>query len=779
MGQRVFNTASQNFNRGKVVHVLADPKSGEMRAHQEDLKGIDLAVIVAASHLQTPIACACDDAGVRSALFMLPERRETTADDAPDDINLLRERCQKGLRILGPQSFGLFSPHYDVNLTPGLPMAQPGSIAFISQSSAMCSAVLDWSFRTGVGFSAMVACDMMPDVSWPDLIVHFGDDPLTKSIVISLECVEDSRAFLSAAREIALNKPIILLKTRRSTEELTSEDLAVGDPRPNAVFDAALRRVGVLRVESISEMFDMANILARQPLPKGPRMGIVTNSMTPALLSIDALVASGGQLAQPQGDEKTANPVNLPGDSPPNIYAKAVADMAQDKNVDGVLLVFAPQVGTEPTSTARAVANSPVKSGKPFLTSWMGGDRVMEGREVLRFHGIPVFEYPDAPARLFSLMWRHAQNLNGIYETPSLIADETKVDPAKAQQFLEDLRRQEVGVLTTEQAEELLRLYGIELSPDAEPPEDAYKLMVGSRIDKMFGPYMVFGIGGRMSAIYEDIALDLPPLTSALARRMMGQSAVWRVLGISGDDDLVAKTRVAKLQELLVRLSQLVVQQPLIRRLTINPLHVSGDEVLITNCYVNLHSPLVANDDLPRPAIRPYPTQYIWHETLKDGLKCVFRPVRPEDEPLVVEFHKLLSEETIYRRYFFQHKLSRRTSHERLRRTCFLDFDREIALAAVLKQPDGTDAIAAVGRLARNRPGDSAEVAMVVADPYQSVGIGTTMLKHLVDIGRAEGVRKLEGTMLPGNLHMQHLFGKFDFVVRPGEDDTVIAELLL
>lgn len=790
VGERVFNTVIQNFSRGPVVRVTA-AADGTLSDHdKKQLKGVDLAVIVAQPHLQTRMACACDDVGVRAALLMSPINRELVPGDVPD-MSLLNERCDKGLRVLGPQSFGLMSPHYELNLTPGLTMALPGSIAFVSQSSAMCSAVLDWSFRTGVGFSAMVACDTMPDLSWPDLIIHFGDDPHTKSIVLCLESASDSRAFLSAAREIALNKPIILLKTRRQADALAGDDIAQGDSRPNAVFDAALRRVGVLRVNSISELFDMANILARQPLPKGPRLAIVTNSITPALLATDTLLASGGSLAQLSDHTLEAladgqipetvggNPMLIHGNAPPQAYASALTTLAADNNVDGMLVVFTPQAATEPTATARAIAAVPKKSGKPLLTSWMGADRVSEGREVLYNHGVPSFVYPDAPARLFSLMWLHAQNLNNIYETPTLIAEESRAEADAAKRLLDNFRRDAVTVLSVEQATELLRLYGIELQPDAEVPEDAYKLMVGSRVDKMFGPHMVFGIGGRMSAIYEDVALDLPPLTSALAHRMMQQSAVWRVLRPSGDDDAVATARVGKLQSLLVRLSQMVVQQPAIRRLTINPLLVSGNEVLITNCAVNLQNPSIPDDALPRPAIRPYPTQYIWHETVRNGVQVIFRPVRPEDEPLIVEFHKLLSEDTIYRRYFFQHKLSRRTSHERLRRTCFLDFDREIALAAVLKTEAGTDAIAAVGRLARNRAGDSAEVAMVVADPYQSLGIGTMILRHLVDIGRAEGVARLEGTMLPGNIHMQHLFGKFNFDIHPGEDDTVVAELEL
>lgn len=758
---------------------------------QHDLAGIDLAVIAASARHQADLACACGEAGIRAALLMNAYPREPLPLDIPDGIRTLRERCHQRLRIIGPQSFGLMSPHHGLNISPGLAMPARGKIAFISESSAMSRAVLDWSFRTRVGFSAMVACDVMPDVGWADIITHFGDDPQTKTIVVYLESVGDARAFLSAAREVALTKPIILLKSTRAAEVVTAA--GPDEPLPDAVFDAALRRVGVLRVRSIAEMFYMANVLARQPLPAGSRLAVVTNSLAPALLATDSLLESGGVLAtlaeettaaiqmDPADHRAPANPLVLAGNVAPQAFAEAVAAVAKDRQVDGVLAVFIPSDDRAATDTAQALVDMPAKSGKPLLTSWVGASTVADGQEVLYRAGIPSFPYPDTPPRIFSLMWRHARNLTGIYETPSVIRDEftAPMDVEAAREYLAGLRRDGVTVLNQEQSARVLGYYGIALEAETEPPEGAYRLLVGSRIDKTFGPYMVFGIGGRMSVIYEDIALGLPPLTSVLAHRMMEESAVWRVVRPNSDTDTVAERRVAKLQALLVRLSLMVVQQSAIRRLTINPLFVAGDEVLVNNCALNLHNPDLEDSALPRTAIRPYPTQYTWQETVRTGMPVIFRPVRPEDEPLIVEFHKLLSEETIYRRYFFQHKFSRRTSHERLRRTCFLDFDREIALAALVPLDDGTQGIAAVGRLQRNRAGDSAEVALLVADPYQGLGIGTTILRHLIDIAQAEGVPRLMGTMLPGNIHMQHLFGKLGFTIRPGSDDMVLAERIL
>lgn len=777
MGDDIWSALSPRYSRHPLYRISLDDHWNEEVARLP--AGTDLAVIVAPPDIQMEVACACDARGIRSALLLNPARREPTAADMPGSDEDIQRRCPNGLRILGPQSFGLISPHHDLNITMGLPMPRAGTTAFVSQSSALCAAVLDWSFRTRVGFSAVVACDAMPDVSWGDLLTHFGDDPQTKTIIVYLENVGHARGFLSAAREVALNKPIIMLKSRRASALAQAPDSGTReDPRTDTVFDAALRRVGVLRVRTISEMFYMANILANQPLPRGPRLSIITNSMAPARLAVDALLGSGGALAAPS--DETPNPLNLGGNAKAHDYALAVETVSRDKDSDGILIIVTPQADTEPTLTASRLVEKPGKAGKPLLASWMGADSVTEGQDILYRSGIPAFPYPDTPARLFALMWRHAQNLNGIYETPSVIIDEDRVpvDPDAARALLESLRQDNHTLLTPEQAAKVLGLYGIPIFPDKEPPADSYKLLAGSRMDPEFGPYMVFGIGGRMSAIYDDIAIGLPPLTSALALRMMEQSAVWKVLRPAARDNMETGHRVAQLQGLLVRLSQLVIQQPLIRRLNINPLYVSGDSILVTAASISLHSPSVNLADLPRPAIRPYPVQYTWHETARDGSPLIVRPVRPEDEPLIIDFHRLLSEETIYRRYFFQHKFTRRTSHERLRRTCFLDFDREIALAALLDQ-EGGPAIAAVGRLARNRAGDSAEIALTVADPFQSLGIGTLILRHLVDVARAEGLSRVQGSMLPGNIHMQHLFGKLGFSVRPGADDTVVAELML
>ncbi len=825
----------------------------------------DLAVIVAPPDRQTELVLACDRRNVRTALLLTANHREPGLSDLHDSLKNISDKCVNGLRIIGPQSFGLINPNHDLDITAGQPMPRPGNIAFISQSGALCSAVLDWSLRTGVGFSTMVSCGVPADIDWPDLITYFGDDPYTKSIVIYVETINDARAFLSACREVAFSKPIIALKAgRTAVGAAVAASHSHGDGGADAVLNAALQRVGVLRVRSIAELFYMASILSTQPLPRGPNLTVITNAIGPAILATDTLLASGGELAEISAETKQElepllpnesccdNPIDLMGDATADRYEEAVRILSGEKESNGILVILTPQEHTSPTATARKIVSSTRRIGKPVLASWMGGDRVAEGQNILFEAGIPTFPYPDTPARLFALMWRQSQNLDMIYETPSVIVDEEQkpVDSASASVILEGARSAGLAELSEWEAKAILRAYGIPvvdvmqaatedeavtcaglfgypallklLSPsrnladrvkgvrvglrneddvrkafrsiresvaEHDPGEEFHgvtvqrmvstrgiELVAGCRIDDRFGPYMYFGTGGKMSNILRDHALGLPPLTTALAQRMIERTRVWKALGQLTEQE---KNRLCELQGMLVRLSQLIVQQPVIKELEINPILATESNLVALDARISIHPDITPLDQLPKPAIRPYPVQYTWEEKTRSGQPLLIRPIRPEDEPLIVDFHKKLSEETIYRRYFFQHKLTRRTSHERLRRTCFLDFDREIALGAFIEDPVQGRAVTAVGRLSRNRTGDSAELAIVVADPYQSLGIGTTLMKHLMDVARAEKISLVEGTMLPGNIHMQHLFNKLGFTIEPADDDGVRAWLEL
>jgi acetyltransferase len=388
----------------------------------------------------------------------------------------LEEARKFHMRIIGPNCLGVMSPPTGLNATFGRGMARPGSVGFISQSGALCTAVLDWSFTEMVGFSAFLSIGSMVDVGWGDLIDYLGDDPRTRAILIYMESVGDARSFLSAAREVALAKPIIVIKAGRTaaggkaaashTGSLTGSD---------DVLDAAFRRSGVLRVNNISDLFYMAEVLAKQPRPKGPRLTILTNAGGPAVLATDALITSGGELGEltaetieeldkilpPQWSRN--NPIDIIGDASPERYAKALEIAAKDANSDGLLVVLTPQDMTDPTSIAEHLKPYANLGDKPVLASWMGGPEVAAGERILNAANIPTFPYPDTAARAFQYMWSYTYNLRGIYQTPEFgtSADEAGDAGPKAAAIIDAARQAGRSILTEFESKEVLKAYGI------------------------------------------------------------------------------------------------------------------------------------------------------------------------------------------------------------------------------------------------------------------------------------------------------------------------------
>jgi len=302
---------------------------------------------------------------------------------------------------------------------------------------------------------------------------------------------------------------------------------------------------------------------------------------------------------------------------------------------------------------------------------------------------------------------------------------------------------------------------------------DGHELIVGSSLDPQFGPVMLFGSGGSLVEVYRDRALALPPLTTTLARRMMEQTRIFEALGgVRGK----APVDVGSLEKLLVRVSQLVVEQPWVKELDINPLLASPGRLTALDARIVLNDPDTSEEDLPRTAIRPYPTQYVSHEELRDGTPVTIRPIRPEDEPLMVKFHETLSEESVYMRYFHMMNLTQRTAHERLTRICYIDYDREMALVAEHTDPDtGEREILGVSRLSRRGASpDEAEFSVLVSDRFQRRGVGTLLVGRILEVGRAENLRRITAEILFDNRPMQNISKKLGFLLRRDTEEMVV-----
>jgi len=439
-------------------------------------KKVDLAVIVTPAPTVANVLGECIDAGVRASVVISAGFKELGLEGIKLEQAIQQQLRRSEMRLIGPNCLGIMNPSAGLNATFAHDMALPGNVAFLSQSGALETAILDWSLLEGVGFSALVSTGSMLDVGWGDLIDYFGSDPDTRSILLYMESVGDARSFLSAAREVALRKPIIVIKAGHSEAASHAASSHTGAlTGSDEVFDAALQGCGVLRVDNISDLFYMAETLARQPRPRGPRLTILTNAGGPGVLATDSLIANSCELAPLSDASHSAlseflsphwshgNPIDVLGDAGPDEYVKACEIALHDSNSDGLLAVLAPQGMTDPARIAEGLKPHAHVHGKPILASWMGGKLVAQGTAILNQAGIPTFSYPDTAARAFSHMWRYTYNLRGIYETPSLAeeVDENNRSCAETQEFLAGIRRTGRTVLTELESKQLLNFYKI------------------------------------------------------------------------------------------------------------------------------------------------------------------------------------------------------------------------------------------------------------------------------------------------------------------------------
>jgi len=861
-----------NPKRDSVLGITAHPSIGEIG------KPVDLAVIATPAPTVPGVIRECVAAGVKGAIVISAGFKEVGAAGVALEQQVLSEARQGQLRLIGPNCLGVMNPHCGLNATFASTIANPGNVGFISQSGALCTSILDWSFRENVGFSAFVSIGSMLDVNWGDLIYYLGDDPNTDSIVIYMESIGDARSFLSAAREVALSKPIIVIKagrTEAAAKAATSHTGALTGS--DDVLDAAFQRCGVLRVDTINDLFNMAEILSKQPPPKGRKLTILTNAGGPGVLATDALIRGGGQLAPLSAtvmEQLNAclpthwshgNPIDILGDADPQRYAAAVQAAAENPDSDGLLVVLTPQAMTNPTAIAKQLTEQLShfsKTKKPLLASWMGGEVVAEGEAILNQANIYTFPYPDTAADVFNLMCRYGYSLQALYETPRMLP-EGKVYRDRAAQLLQAVQDSGRTLLTEYEAKQVLAAYDIPIvetriatseaaavaaAEDLGYPiaiklysqtithktdvggvklnlqnaeavrsayqaivaavtqhvgeadfaqhfggvtvqpmvdlKDSYELIIGSSIDPQFGPVLLFGTGGQLVEVFEDRAIALPPLNTTLAERMMEKTRIYRALkGVRGR----APIDLEALEQLLVRFSQLVIEHRWIKEVDINPLLVKpstsgGATIIALDARIVLHDPSTPPQALPCPAIRPYPTQYVQPWTTKRDRQVVIRPISPEDEGLMVQFHNTLSDESVYLRYFHMMKLSQRVLHTRLTRICFIDYDREMALVAVEESPatsstasstaspdTQTQRIVGTTRLSKLHGVNTAEVSMLVSDMAHGEGLGSELLRRIVAVARDEGLEAIEAEMLSENTIMQHVMKKAGFVLTHAE----------
>ncbi len=379
-----------------------------------------------------------------------------------------------GMRMMGPNCLGYISPANKLNVSFGNGMPKKGNIAFVSQSGALTTSILDWAIEQKIGFSYLVSIGNTLDVGFGDLIDYLGEDEDTKCIILYIESISDARQFMTASRAFARSKPIIAYKAGRfpeSAEVAASHTGALA--AADNVYDAAFQRAGIIRIYDIGMIFDVAELIGRKKVPEGPRLAIVTNAGGPGVMATDALIALNGELAkltEPTMEQLNfnlppfwshANPVDVLGDARPKRYAKAVSFVLEDPNVDAVLVILTPQAMTNPSGTALEISKLAETARKPILAAWLGGGSMREGEGILSEAGIPAYNTPEQAIGAFMTLVEYGKNLKALYETPKDIPLEFSIDRREFRSKFDEILKQGNNTLSEATSKYLLESYGI------------------------------------------------------------------------------------------------------------------------------------------------------------------------------------------------------------------------------------------------------------------------------------------------------------------------------
>ncbi|MCB1878128.1 MAG: bifunctional acetate--CoA ligase family protein/GNAT family N-acetyltransferase [Chromatiales bacterium] len=435
----------------------------------------DLGVICNPAAQVPEVVRQCGEAGVGGVLIISGGFRESGDSGRELERQIAEVQTRfPDMRIVGPNSLGIITPAIGLNASHSVATPKQGHLAFISESRALCNSVMDWAIEEGIGFSSFVSTGTRLDVGFGDLIDYFGKDPNTRAIILYIQSIAHARNFLSAARAFALSKPILVYKAGRFAETghaVTCHTGAmVGE---DAVYEAAFRRCGVVRVSELDDIFDVAEVLAAQRLPKGARMAIVSNAGGPAIIATDALLARGGKLAElsaetvaeldsilpPVGSHQ--NPVDILDGAPAERFARVLPPVLADAGVDGLLVIFAMQSGNDPAGSAVAVAEIAKKAKKPVLAAWMGGERVRKGIQILNEAGLPTHSTPEQGVRAFMHLVAYAHNLENLYRTPREVSVHLDLNRRRLRERLHPRLMEQREEITENHARSLLKAYGI------------------------------------------------------------------------------------------------------------------------------------------------------------------------------------------------------------------------------------------------------------------------------------------------------------------------------
>ena len=861
VGQIVFHNMLESGFQGALYAInsrVAEVQGRKAYASIADIEEkIELVVIATPPQTVPGIIEECGKRGVKAAVIITAGFGEIGAEGKELERRLLENAKHYGIRLIGPNCLGIMRPGIGLNATFNKGGANAGNLALVSQSGALCTAILDWAQVNDVGFSSVVSMGSSADVDFGEILDYLVSDPQTENILLYIEGIRESRRFMSSLRAAARIKPVILIKVGRheagSKAAMSHTASLVGS---DDAFDAAVRRAGVVRVHSVTQLFSAAKALSCGFHPSGNRLAIVTNGGGPGVMATDrasdlglvmaelseATIARLNQVLPPNWSH--GNPVDIIGDAQADRYQHAVAACLEDPNVDGVLTILTPQAMTKPLEAAEVVIALANQYSKPLLTCWMGEAQVSESRKLFAASKKPNFRTPEPAVEVFSYLSDYYENQKLLMQMPEPLSSRLEPDVEGARMVIEGALQDKRKVLSEMESKAVLSAFHIPVAQTmvARSPNEALliaqqlgfpvamkvnsrdithksdaggvklnlgnaqavraayheitenirrnrpgahmdgisiqpmivkpngrELMVGVICDPVFGPVITFGAGGTMVEVMGDASVTLPPLNSFLARDLISQTNVSKLLGAFRH---MPPADMEALESVLLRVSEMVCELPMLTEMDINPLILDENGALAADARVVVEFRQPSADRYSHMAIYPYPTHLVNHWQLADGMDITIRPIRPEDAEMVQAFVRNLSEES---RFFRFMNSVQELSHAMLVRFTQIDYSREMALIAVT-DVQGKEVELGVARFAFNPDGESCEFALVIADSMHGKGLGQRLMTTLMDAARTKGLKVIEGEVHKNNSDMLHLVERLGFdVSSSGYDDSIKA----
>lgn len=827
----------------------------------------DLAIICSPPETVADIIRALGVSMVKAAMILTGGLSIAEGDNHQSLRDEVREAARPyGIRIMGPDCMGMLVPGHNMNASYSHVNILKGKVAYVGQSGILGTAMIDWATGQEIGFSHFLTLGGGADVDLPSVIDYLARDPYTHAILLQLNRVDGSaRDFLSAVRSASRNKLVLVLKNDTFVGDKSETELAPGIYDDDVVYDAALRRAGVVRVDTSDELFNALETLTRMKPMRGERLAIVSNGAGPNALATERLLRHRGELAQ-LTDETTdallellpghwnrTNPIDLNADADPERFAEAVRLLTKDKNVDAVLMIHAPTRIAPSVKTADAVIKIAKNTPRNVLTCFMGRATAIEARNHCNSAGLSTFLTPEESVDAFMHMVDFHRNQEVMKQTPPPYIEQHSPNHIRARDLIQNALGEKRDFLTHEESFDLLDLYDIPVSNTfysddiggvvkyADKIENSVQIKalnnqnvypfsydekgsqrwkdiaqdlfshaevehattqlsyriaenfsaeqqmgfcvqqmkrgfqslqinVGITRDPTFGPVIVFGVGGHTVDVLADRHVMLPPLNLALASELIRQS---RLCQIIEDNSYRPEQDKQQLRDLLLKLSEMIVDLPNLKCLEVNPLLMNKSGLLVMDVAISL------SEEEGRLSISPYPEHLTEEVTLKrSGRRGIIRAIRGEDEPNHLEFYNKLSPQSIRLRYFYSRGVP---THQELANWTQIDYDREMAFIISVPRDEGQGMeTLGVVRAVTDADNVRSEFSVVIRDDLQGEGLGVALMSKVVDYCKSRGTLQIIGSTLPTNKGMQNLAKKLGFENSFNVDEEVVdMEMML